>query len=137
MKQQTSHNTKSKLLLSASTVTSTPSPSSRSCPARLGLRQGASHASTRHLALGERRGSSLPVIRPATEAARLFHQPGRGNICTSRRQKTDQSLGLGEPRPSFLNPLLGAIRRKQCCDQQAGQGTALPSPISILSRWML
>lgn len=127
MKQQTSHNTMSKLPLSASTVTSTPSPPSRRCPARLGLSQGASHASTRHLALGERRGALYQSPGLPTEAARLFHLPGRGNICTSnvttppgRRQKRDQSLGLGKPRPSFLNPLLGAIRRKQRCDKQAG-----------------
>lgn len=26
-----------------------------------------------------------------------------------------------------MNPLLGDIRKKQCCDKQAGQGIALPS----------
>lgn len=49
---------------------------------------------------------SLLVIRPIMEAARLFQQPRKGNICTSdvmtppgRRQKRNLSLGSGGPLP--------------------------------------
>lgn len=55
IKQQTSHNTQSKLLPRASAVTSTPSLSFWSCPARLRLSQQASHSSARRPAPGERR----------------------------------------------------------------------------------
>lgn len=142
MKQQISHNTKSKLPLSASTVTSAPSPSSWSCPARLGLSQRAFHASARHLALGQRRGaphqaSGLPQKLPGFSTSlgkETFAQVMLQLHLAGGKERLDTWLG---GTSSFLNPLLGDTRSKQCCAKQAGQGVALPSPISILSRWML
>lgn len=139
MKQQTSHNTKSKLPLSASTTTSTPSPFSWSCLARLGLSQGASHGSAR--VRGEELLCSHQACHRSCQAFPLawerkhLHKGCYNSTWQEARERSD--IWLGELSPSFMNPLLGDIRRKQCCDKQAGQGVALPSPISILSRWML
>lgn len=62
------------------------------------------------------------------EAARLFHQPRKGNICTSdfmtppgRRQYRDLSLGLGETLPFLPQSTSGG---------RSGESSAVPNGLA-------